>query len=120
MILGWICVALVFAEVKSQSLLPRCKSRPESADWPSNSDWARLNSTLGGVLLKPSPAGSSCHKDFPDYNEEQCNYVRFRWNSSSFHSDHPNSCLFQNTNLYSCVPDSNLPCRPEGFPIYII
>lgn len=114
------CFVLLLPLSLIQAKDQRCKARPNSADWPSTSTWARLNATVSGALLRPNPLASVCHRDFPNYNEQQCNYTKSRWTSSQFHSDHPSSCLFQNTNAYSCIPAEGTNCDPAGFPIYVI
>jgi hypothetical protein len=96
-----------------------CKALPDTQHWPSQSDWESLNTTLGGVLLKPNPPAAPCHTTHPAYNLELCNEVRLRWNSSQWHSDNPVSSLFQNWNGYSCLPNSET-CSSEGYPVYVV
>jgi hypothetical protein len=96
-----------------------CKVFPGTLDWPPLSDWASLNNTLGGVLLKPDPPAAPCHTEHTAYNPEKCEEVRLHWNSSQWHSDNPVSSLFQNWNGYSCLPNSST-CSSEGYPVYVV
>lgn len=96
-----------------------CKILPDKPGWPSQPEWLALNTTLGGVLLKPDPPAAPCHASHPAYNLDKCNEVKLRWNSSLWHSDNPVSSLFQNLNGYSCLPNSAT-CSSEGYPIYVV
>jgi hypothetical protein len=112
-------LTLLFSIVNAVPTERACKALPDTPNWPSHSDWAGLNTTIGGVLLKPDPPAAPCHVSHPAYNLEKCDEVRLRWNSSQWHSDNPVSSLFQNWNGYSCLPNSTT-CSPEGYPVYVV
>jgi len=120
MLYFWAQVALLACRVTARHFQDGCKAKPGSNHWPSAEEWNNLNDTVGGALSTPSPSAAPCHKDLPDYDEEQCRYIKTRWNSSQWHSDHPTDALFPNVNLYSCLPNSDSPCRREAFPLYVI
>lgn len=96
-----------------------CKALPNKTGWPAPSDWATLNTTVGGVLLKPDPPAAPCHASHPAYNLEKCSYIKSQWNNSVWHSNNPVSSLFQNLNGYSCLPDGAT-CSSEGYPVYVV
>lgn len=54
-----------------------CKCFPGDACWPSETDWASLNKTVGGRLVATVPLGQPCHD--PTYDEELCANLRERW-----------------------------------------
>lgn len=58
-----------------------CKCFPGDACWPSDDEWAGLNTTVAGKLIKTVPLGSPCHGD--NYDAEQCEYLRSEWQFSS-------------------------------------
>ncbi|KAF8858390.1 hypothetical protein BDZ45DRAFT_743429 [Acephala macrosclerotiorum] len=72
-----------------------CKAVPGPPGWPSIQEWVTFNRSLGGVLLKPPPPGS-------------------------FHEGDPISIAFNNWNNDSCLPYPGIPCRGEGYPIYVV
>jgi hypothetical protein len=98
----------------------RCKSIPESLNWPTLSDWSNLNSSLGGVLLRPAAPAAACHQDNPLYDATKCKAVVGNWTSSQWHSDNPTSSLWQNWNGYSCLPNAKSGCSTEGYPVYVV
>jgi hypothetical protein len=44
-----------------------CRCRPGEPCWPSASEWAALNTTLRGNLLKVRPVAHVCHDPFYDH-----------------------------------------------------
>jgi hypothetical protein len=62
-----------------------CKISPTDAAWPSESDWAALNTTVSGRLIKVVPLASVCYESEPDYDAEKCTYVTDNWMSASLH-----------------------------------
>lgn len=55
------------------SSLGRCKVYPGDSTWPSSSEWAQLNRTLGGALLKGVPAANICYSNGTRrYDEAAC------------------------------------------------
>ncbi|RYP17994.1 hypothetical protein DL765_004213 [Monosporascus sp. GIB2] len=51
-----------------------CKSIPGDAGWPSWSEWAQLNTTVGGRLVATVPVAHVCHQTgpFAAFNETAC------------------------------------------------
>ncbi|KAJ4196951.1 hypothetical protein NW767_009194 [Fusarium falciforme] len=58
-----------------------CKCFPGDSCWPSQREWARLNSTVGGRLIATVPLGTPCHD--PRYNAEECAHLQDEWLYSS-------------------------------------
>jgi hypothetical protein len=57
-----------------------CKSIPGDPRWPSASEWARLNQTIGGRLIAAKPAASVCHVDpFNVYDAAACANLQTNW-----------------------------------------
>lgn len=102
------------------SAAKQCKAIPGTSDWPSLADWAGLNKTVNGRLLKPAPPASACHRDHPSYSLTACASLKLGWWFSGWHDQHPTSSMWQNYNNYSCVPDSAQPCTGAGYPVYVI
>lgn len=55
----------------------KCRCLPGDACWPSDSTWAKLNSTVSGALIKTVPIGSPCHD--PNYDEAACAALQDSW-----------------------------------------
>lgn len=70
-----------FGEGSARAVEEDCRFIPGDDDWPSDEDWAALNTTLGGALLKPKPLGSVCYFG-PDYDAARCAQLRQGWTSS--------------------------------------
>src|ERR1700761_358505 len=82
-----------------------CKAVPGDRNWPSDSEWAVLNATVRGRLLKPAPPAAVCHPNWPEYDSDACKAVKKGWRDSDWHAADPTSNMWQNWNNYSCMPD---------------
>ena len=102
---------------------PRCKVRPEDAAWPSEAEWARLNATVDGHLLKPSPVGAACYPDRPEYNNATCSYLLGPATSSRFFFNDPLTALTTWGEGATCLQLYNTTgrtCTQGGFPVYVV
>lgn len=97
-----------------------CKAYPGTSDWPSHKTWSRLNSTLSGHLLAPTPPGSACHKNWPEYNKDTCSNVAAAWKHYEFHTENPVSVIYDQYPNWTCLPDADYPCSDAGYPAYVI
>jgi hypothetical protein len=98
----------------------RCKVIPDSPQWPSEADWASLNRTIKGRLLKPDPPAAACHAGYPSYDSSACEAVIDGFKDSTWHINHPTSNMWQNFNNYSCMPGKAGTCTNSGYPIYVV
>lgn len=98
----------------------QCKAVPGTAEWPSSLEWAKLNTTVNGRLLKPGPPAAACHRDHPSYSLTACASLKVGWWFSGWHDQHPTSSMWQNHNNYSCVPDGAASCTNDGYPVYVV
>lgn len=117
--------AVGFASVKrTTSSMPRpdCKSFPGDKSWPEESEWSRLNKTLGGALLNPLPAASACYSTSPNFNAKTCSFLLNNASRSTFYLDDPLTILTQwpqgNTCLISQNPTGT--CTQGGYPVYVV
>jgi hypothetical protein len=97
-----------------------CKAAPGSSTWPSNSEWAALNHSISGRLLKPSPPGAVCHPSQPTFNPGACSAVQAGWLNTAWHADNPISVPENNWVNDTCLPIPTAPCTGEGYPIYVV
>ena len=98
-----------------------CKEYPGSPGWPSQDEWARLNQSLGGSLLKPAPPASVCYHG-PRYNEKMCDFLLYNASTTRFYLDDPVTVLSQWAQGESCVAtlNSHGSCTQGGFPDYVV
>jgi hypothetical protein len=99
---------------------PLCKATTGSPDWPSPWSWARLNESIGGRLLQPTPPGAVCHPGQPTYNASACPAVTSGWATYDFHQNDAVSSMWNQFNNDSCLPDPSDPCSGEGYPVFVI
>ncbi|KAI8261349.1 FAD-linked oxidoreductase ZEB1 [Colletotrichum sp. SAR11_239] len=83
-----------------------CKVTPLDAAWPSDADWAALNTTINGALIKTIPVASSCYSGNPFGSSEACEDVEKGWTSSDFHAAFPESIDYPLYANNSCLPPS--------------
>ncbi|KAJ5010991.1 FAD-linked oxidoreductase ZEB1 [Colletotrichum sp. SAR 10_99] len=103
-----------------------CKVTPLDAAWPSDADWAALNTTINGALIKTIPVASSCYSGNPFGSSEACEDVEKGWTSSDFHAAFPESIDYPLYANNSCLPPSATGysaaqgCELGGLPEYIV
>ncbi|KAH8596752.1 hypothetical protein B0O99DRAFT_570214 [Bisporella sp. PMI_857] len=98
-----------------------CRAFPGDTDWPIEDDWSRFNDSIGGVLLKPVPAGVVCYPG-PYYNETECSNIVRRGGSTHFYLDDPLTVLTEWPQGRTCpptlTPEGN--CTLGGSPPYVV
>ncbi|KAI2779933.1 FAD-binding domain-containing protein [Daldinia loculata] len=103
------------------STVDGCKVFPGDSDWPSVAEWSRLNMTLEGALLRPTPAAAACYQG-PDYDLERCTYLFTNTSLSHFWIDEPLVSLTEWSQGGTCAlalnPQGN--CTRGGFPEYVV
>ena len=54
-----------------------CRCLPGDSCWPGATEWAQLNTTVGGRLIPTVPLATVCHD--PYYNEAACSLLQAQW-----------------------------------------
>ncbi|KAI1502158.1 hypothetical protein F5X99DRAFT_427530 [Biscogniauxia marginata] len=101
---------------------PECKAYPGSEGWPVDDEWAQLNSSLGGALLKPVPLAAVCY-DGPYRDEERCNFILNNASTSRVFIDDPLSVLTTwpaGDACYATGDTEGLECTQGGYPAYVV
>lgn len=96
---------------------PWCKPVYGSAGWPSSVSWQRLNESVSGRLVVPTPPGAVCHPSLPEYNNASCDIVTSQWINTSFHALNLVSADY---NDVTCLPNSSYTCSRDGYPRYVV
>jgi hypothetical protein len=90
-----------------------CKLSPLDAEWPSTEEWAALNASIQGTLIKTAPVASSCYPGNPFGSTENCTTVKNYWSYAAYHSAWPESVDYSIYTNNSCVPPG-VPGYKEG------
>lgn len=105
---------------------PKCKTTPFELDWPSDAEWAYLNKSINGELLRTTPVASSCWPGNPFGSPLSCDIVQNNWSSGIFHSQRPESVDYSLYANNSCLPPGapgytqGRGCTLGGLPQYIV
>ncbi|RHZ67136.1 putative isoamyl alcohol oxidase [Aspergillus thermomutatus] len=105
---------------------PHCKLSPLDAEWPSTEEWAALNTSIQGALIKTAPAASSCYPGNPFGSTENCTIVKNYWSYAAYHSAWPESVDYSIYTNNSCVPPGvagyteGRGCSIGALPQYIV
>ncbi|KAI0021773.1 FAD binding domain-containing protein [Xylariomycetidae sp. FL0641] len=101
---------------------PACREHPGSAGWPTVAEWARLNVSLGGSLLKPVPPAAVCYAG-PYEDEQQCDFLLQNASRSRFYLDDPLTVLTtwpEGDTCFATAQSDGLNCTQGGFPVYVV
>ncbi|KAI1098424.1 FAD-binding domain-containing protein [Jackrogersella minutella] len=98
-----------------------CKVFPGDEAWPSVAEWAQLNETIDGALLKPKPSAAACYQGL-DFDETECMFLLTNATSSHYWLDDPLVALTQWSQGSTCPLASNPSgnCTRGGFPEYVV
>ena len=102
---------------------PACKVFPGDAQWPSDTTWAKFNTTLGGALIKTVPLAAPCYTNWPQHDPAACQVVRDRWNDPHFHVEDPTSAMFPIYQGRTCMPTDDPAagnCTLGGYASYSV
>ncbi|KAH8886648.1 FAD binding domain protein [Thozetella sp. PMI_491] len=117
---------VILRMVAAKQALAGCKITPSDREWPLLSEWASLNASIDGALLKTAPAASSCYPGNPFGSALPCAYVENNWAYSDFHENLPESVDYPIFANNSCLPPNAtgyLPrkgCTIGGLPEFIV
>lgn len=107
----WLSIAPAWASAftsshpRASANYSQCRCFPGDKCWPTTSEWAAFNETIGGRLVATVPIASVCHYDnFTGYNDEKCAELKAAWEYPETHylsSSSPMASWFANN---SCNP----------------
>lgn len=97
-----------------------CRCFPGDECWPEESTWQEFNQTIGGNLIATVPLGRPCHD--PDYDAEQCEYLRSQWIWPEIHYQSPSSPMAPYFANHSCNPFASpeSPCEVGAYVQYSV
>lgn len=104
----------------------KCRSTPSDASWPSTAEWASLNASIDGRLLRTVPSASSCWPGNPFGSTLDCQDVSTGWGNGTWHSLQPESVDYPLYANNSCLPDdasgysADRGCTIGGLAQYIV
>ncbi|TDZ32126.1 FAD-linked oxidoreductase ZEB1 [Colletotrichum spinosum] len=101
-----------------------CKAFPGDRSWPSALTWHLFDLLTGFALVDGVPSAAVCYKDWPQYNEAECEEVTAQWSSPSYQASEPTGQDFYVYEGVSCLPPSltrsNATCSQGGHPSYVV
>lgn len=119
--------AAAAASSQEQQEQQRCRVFPGDDLWPSETEWARLNRSLDGTLLRPTPAGAVCYPAHPAYDAARCQFLLQDARATRFWLDDPLAELAEWTQGSTClvtnetqVEQGRTNCTRGGFPEYVV
>lgn len=100
-----------------------CRCAPTDKCWPSDQDWAALNQTVDGRLIKTVLLGAVCHD--PTYNKAECEKIREVWGNVDTHLSSPASVMssqfaFMANNSCDPFAPKEVPCKFGAYTRYAI
>jgi hypothetical protein len=102
----------------------RCKVYPGDKAWPKSGEWAQLNKTLGGALIKAVPQASVCYfNGTRQHDEAACTKLAGNWTNSYNHLDDPIEMFSPVYQGVTCQPTSlydSSECTQGGYPTYTV
>jgi hypothetical protein len=66
----FVALGALFIHLLRPAERPFCRCRQWEPCWPSETDWATLNSSIDGNLISARPIGRVCHE--PTYDQQAC------------------------------------------------
>ena len=102
-----------------------CRCGPKESCWPSKQDWDKLNSTVGGRLIKTVPIGAVCRDSFDGvsyYDAAKCATLKATWILPDPHLSSSSSVMPQIWTNASCDPfdPASMPCRVDDYVQYTV
>ncbi|OTB01910.1 hypothetical protein M426DRAFT_47885, partial [Hypoxylon sp. CI-4A] len=98
-----------------------CRAYPGSESWPSEAEWAQLNATLQGALIRATPPAAVCYNG-TSMNSAQCSYLIFNASSARFYIDDPVTQFSEWPEGDTChrMPSAGESCTQGAFPVYVV
>ncbi|KAJ5991062.1 hypothetical protein N7522_011269 [Penicillium canescens] len=102
-----------------------CRCQPSQPCWPSEANWAALNSSVEGNLVAVKPFGYPCHD--PNFNDAECTIVKENTYSSSYRSSQPGALQWENWESWpeeeeQCYveTDQSTPCKQGRISLFSV
>ncbi|KAL0932766.1 isoamyl alcohol oxidase [Colletotrichum truncatum] len=102
-----------------------CKCSPADDCWPKLNAWNKLNTTVGGNLVKHIPPAAVCYNEFrgiPTYDAAKCAEATSKWTDERWQISQPASQLWTwgSNNTCELTQDPTRTCTLGNYPEYVI
>ncbi|KAI0386970.1 hypothetical protein F5Y04DRAFT_288775 [Hypomontagnella monticulosa] len=107
--------------VTPRDISPTCRYLPGDSQWPSDEQWSRLNSTVGGRLIRGVPMAQPCYG--PNSDPTTCAQIQDNWSNKTIISENPftpMSVYWQNNTCSPFGADTNGTCEMGNLASYAI
>lgn len=102
---------------------PDCREYPGTPNWPLGEEWSRLNSSLGGALIKGVPPAAVCY-DGPYKDEAACTYLTWNATFTRFYMNDPVTVFSEWPEGDTCHTmfgqQTGENCTQGAFPVYVV
>ncbi|OQD81210.1 hypothetical protein PENANT_c029G10283 [Penicillium antarcticum] len=102
-----------------------CRCHPSQPCWPSEAEWAVLNSSVDGNLVAVKPLAYPCHG--AHFNDPECAIVKENAYSSSYRSAQPGALQWENWETWpeeeeQCYVESlrSTPCKQGRISLFSV
>ncbi|GES65794.1 hypothetical protein ATEIFO6365_0012018600 [Aspergillus terreus] len=79
-----LSLLLIVTDQALANTIRPCRCQPDEPCWPSEAQWASLNSSIDGNLRSVKPLGYPCHA--PNYNATECMLIKSNMHNSTYRS----------------------------------
>ncbi|KAJ5094949.1 hypothetical protein N7532_007240 [Penicillium argentinense] len=100
-----------------------CRCQPDQPCWPTEANWAALNSSIEGNLVAVKPFAYPCHDT--EFNAAKCTIVKDNAYNSSYRSSQPSALQWENWEAWpkedeQCYIESpmSIPCKQGRVSLY--
>ncbi|KAF2639858.1 FAD/FMN-containing isoamyl alcohol oxidase-like protein MreA [Massarina eburnea CBS 473.64] len=103
----------------------QCKCYSDNSCYPTVTDWAVLNTTVGGALQRAQPPGAVCHNTLGNVStldEGKCAEYKAHFNDEQYITDDGIAELWPLYTNNTCIPTDNPadPCTQGFYGTYVI
>ncbi|KAH7075749.1 hypothetical protein BKA63DRAFT_543102 [Paraphoma chrysanthemicola] len=122
----FLAPSLAGASVIPHNVTQTCKTTPLDSLWPSPREWASLNTTINGALIRSVPAALACWSNNTFDSTISCEVANDKWTNGTWHSQQPESVDYQLYANNTCLPpdapgySAKKGCSTDAFPQYIV
>ncbi|KAI0602396.1 FAD binding domain-containing protein [Biscogniauxia sp. FL1348] len=111
---------LLWLQLSSRAVASSCHCLPGDDCWPSEDQWERLNTTVGGRLVKVEPIGAVCHD--PTYDSIKCAELQANWDDVKTHYESTSSLMTAYFTGQKCDPFAprETPCLIGNYNAYTV
>jgi hypothetical protein len=101
---------------------PECRPQPDEPGWPTAQEWAALNASVSGRLLRPDPPGIVCYPSTQSFDAAECDLLVNRTVNARFWPAQPllGMIAWPSGDKCAAAKTPRGECRRGGLPEYVV